>query len=188
MIGDEKRTLFLVVAVCIFVLSPVVLLTLPTAIMHILYHSQSQLVLYIMGGGYLVYAAGVFFLLLSVLFIFFLWGRKSSILVSLFFLLLSGCSFYLAAQHYISIDADKLSYRMLFSFEEHTYHWEEFEKAFYYEDGSGKVAPTYEFILHDGESVILHENNYLKEYKRIISRLLRDKGIEYEKVFINDNN
>ena len=184
MIKDyETRHLFLAAAIVILVLSPVVLLVLPTGVIGALYHSKSQLVIYVMGKSYLVYAAGLFFFFLSVFVIFLLWGKKSVVLVSLTCLVLSGFSFYIAAQHYISIGSDKLSYRMLFSSEEHNYHWKEIERATYYKDEYEKVTPTYEFIFSDGNSITLPENNYLKEYRHFIRNLMKNEGTELEEKY-----
>lgn len=158
-------------------------MVLPTGVIGALYHSKSQLVLYVVSKSYLVYAAGLFFIFLSVFVIFLLWGKKSVILVSLTCLVLSGFSFYIAAQHYISIGSDKLSYRMLFSTEEYNYHWNEIERAIYYEDEDEKVAPTYEFLFNDGNSIKLPENNYLREYKHFIRNLIKNEGTELEEKF-----
>jgi len=179
----ETRHLFLATAIVMLVLSPVVLLVLPTGVIGALHYSTSQLVIYAMGKSYLVYAAGLFFLFLSVFVIFLLWGKKSVVLVSLACLVLSGFSFYFAAQHYISIGTDKLSYRMLFSSEEHNYSWNEIERAIYYGDEYEKVTPTYEFIFDDGNSITLPENGYLEEFKYIISNLLKQEGTELEEKF-----
>ncbi|WP_210471364.1 hypothetical protein [Sporosarcina sp. 6E9] len=179
----ETRHLFLAAAIVLLILSPFVLLVLPTGVIGALYHSKSQLVLYVMSKSYLVYAAGLFFLFLSVFVIFLLWGKKSVVLVSLTCLILSGFSFFIAAQHYISIGSDKLSYRMLFSTEEHTYHWNEIERGIYYEDEHEKVAPTYEFVFTDGNSVKLPENDYLQEYKYMIRNLIKNAGTELEEKF-----
>lgn len=179
----EARHLFLAAAIVLLVLSPVVLLVLPTGVIGALYDSKSQLVLYAMSKSYLVYAAGLFFFFLSVFVIFLLWGKKSVVLVSLTCLVLSGFSFYFAAQHYVSIGSDKLSYRMLFSSKEHNYPWKEIERAIYYEDEYEKVTPTYEFIFDDGNSITLPENAHLEEFKYIISNLLKNEGTELEEKF-----
>lgn len=179
----EPRHIVLAIAISLFVLSPVILLILPTAVIGALYYSQSQLVLYVMSKSYLVYGAALLFFVLSVFVIFLLWGRKSVVFVCFACLVLSGISFFIAAQHYILIGADKLAYRLLFSSEEHIYQWDEIEKAIYYEDEYENIASTYEFIFHDGGSVSLPENEYLKEYKFVISNLLRDENIEIEEKF-----
>ena len=184
MIRDyEPRHIVLAIAICILVLSPIVLLILPTAVIGALYHSPSQLVVYVTSASYLVYGAGLLFFTLSIFVIFLLWGRKSIIFVSLICLILSGYSFYIAAQHYISIGTDGLDYQLLFSSEEHSYGWDEIEKAVYYQDEYEEVASTYEFTFHDGESVTLPENDYLEEYKHIITNLLKSEDIEIEERF-----
>lgn len=181
----EPRHIVLAIAMGLLLLSPVVLLVLPTAVIGILYHSQSQLVLYVTSKSYLVYGAALLFFVLSVFMLFLLWGRKSAVFVCLASLVLSGYFFFSAAQHYISIGTDKLAYRMLFSSEEHIYRWSEVEKAIYYEDENGdeEIASTYEFTFNDGESVSLLENEYLKDYKYAIFNLLRDEGIEIKETF-----
>lgn len=179
----EPRHIVLAIAIMILVISPIVLLVLPTAVIKTLYHSPSQLVVYVTGASYLVYGAGLLFFSLSIFVIFLLWGKKSVIFVSMICLILSGSSFYIAAQHYISIDQDGLAYQLLFSSEEHIYRWDEIETAVYYHDEDEEVASTYEFIFHDGKSVKLPENAYLGEYKNFVNNLLKDEGIEIEERF-----
>ena len=179
----EPRHIVLAIAISLFVLSPIVLLVLPTAVIGVSYHSPSQLVLYATSGSYLVYGAGLLFFCLSVLFIFLLWGRKFVIIVSLICLILSGSSFYIAAQHYIAMGTEGLKLLTAFSSVEHIYRWDEIETAVYYQDESEEVASTYEFTFHDGESIDLPENAHLHEYKIFINNFLKDAGIELEERF-----
>ena len=182
----EPRHIVLAIAISLFVLSPIVLLVLPTAVIGVLYHSPSQLVLYATSGSYLVYGAGLLFFCLSVLIIFLLWGRKLVMIVSLICLVLSGSSFYIAAQHYIAMGTDGLAYQLLFSSEEHIYRWDEIETAVYYQDESEQIASTYAFTFHDGESIDLPENAHLAEYKFFINNFLEEAGIELEERFYED--
>lgn len=177
----EPRHIVLAIAISMFVLAPVVLLVLPTAVIKTLYHSPLQLVIYVTSASYLVYGAGLLFFCLSVLVIFLLWGKKSAVFVSLICLILSGSSFYIAAQHYISVGTDGLAYQFLFTSEEYSYQWNEVEKAVYYYDEDEKVPAMYEFTFQDGESVELVENDHLAEYKFIIhNNLLKGEKAEIE--------
>ena len=65
--------------------------------------------------------------------------------MSIVFLLASGASFYFASATYIALSDDSISYRTLFSQEKHIYHWDEIEKAFYYDRLPGDGFPIMNF-------------------------------------------
>lgn len=183
----EARHIILAISIAIIVILPIVLLVLPTAMIHTLYARPSQFVLYATGASYLVYGASLLFLFFSVFVIFLLWGKKLLIVgISLTSLLLGGIAFYFATEHYVSIGTDHIAYQLLFSPDEYVYGWDEVEKAVYFTDDYDKIAATYEFTFTDGNTVKLPENAYLSDYQFMIHNLIRSHEIEFVERFYDN--
>ena len=159
----ETRHVFMAIAIVILLISPILLLIIPANVADTLYFSPDNWGVIVPGNGYVLYIVAFLFLLLASAILFLLDIKKISIIISILFLLASGVSFYFASATYIALSDDLISYRTLFSQKKHTYHWDEIEKAVYYDRLPGDGFPTYEFFFIDGNSMTLSENGHVKE-------------------------
>lgn len=159
--NDENRHVFMAIAIVILVISPVFILLFPPFIANTLYHTGADWHIFVPGVAYLFYGIAFLFLALSPGIIFILDITKKSIVFGMFFLLLSGISFYIASGPYISLTNDAISYRAIFSAEKHTHLWDDVEKANYYEVPSDEGFSKYEFFFNDGTSLELPENGHI---------------------------
>ena len=159
----ETRHVYLAISIVVLLISPILLLIIPENVADTLYYSPENWGVIVPGKGYVLYIVAFLFLLLASAILFLLDIKKLSIALSIVFLLASGASFYFASATYIALSDDSISYRMLFSNEQHTYYWDEIEKAFYYDRLPGDGSPTYEFFFIDGNSLTITENGHVKE-------------------------
>ena len=159
----ETRHVFLAISIVVLLISPILLLIIPANVADTLYFSPDNWGVIVPGKGYVLYIVAFLFVLLASAILFVLDIKKTSIIISTFFLLASGVSFYFASTTYIALSDDSISYRTLFSKELHIYHWDEIEKVFYYDRLPGDGSANFEFFFIDGNSLTLTENGHVKE-------------------------
>ncbi len=171
------REYSLAVAMGIIILAPMFTLLFPRAVANTLHHSSSHMVLYVTNGTYFLYFIGFLLFFASALFIYFLWGNKSSIFLCIGALLLGGLCFYIASKHYIAIGTDSISYKPLLSTKEYTYQWEEIEQVLYKPGSSSGSWYNYDFTFRDGEKLTVVENAHIQEVKYLIINRLKEENI-----------
>lgn len=176
--GYETRPLFM--AVALLLLSPVFILLVPLFIANTLSHTLESWYVFVSGMNYLVYDLGSLFLVLAVFTLFILAGRKFSIVVSLSFLILSGVSFYIAAQSYTSLADNSIAYREIFSKEQHAYAWSEIERVAYTQAPNADTFAEYEFYFNDGNKMTLIENGIVRGLRDGIRNRLRQENVQIE--------
>lgn len=176
----EPRHTFMAVALVILLLSPLLILLLPSFVANSLHHTVGNWYVFVTGASYIGYSIGFLFLFLSALIIFLLNRSKISLGISAICILLSGVSFFIAAQCYTSLADNSISYSEIFSKEKHTYSWDEIEKVVYNEVPRNEGFPKYEFYFKDGGKIILAENGVVESLKDFIRNRLSNEGIQIE--------
>ncbi|WP_210468334.1 hypothetical protein [Sporosarcina sp. 6E9] len=159
----ETRHVYMAIAIVVLLISPILLLIIPSNVADTLYFSPDNWGVIVPGKGYVAYIIAFLFLLLAPATLFFLDIKRISIIFSLIFLLTSGVFFYYASLTYTALSNDSISFRTLFSQEQHIYLWEEIDKAFYYDRLPGDGFPEFVFIFIDGNRLRLTENGHVKE-------------------------
>jgi ABC-type transport system involved in multi-copper enzyme maturation permease subunit len=181
MIKDyETRHIFMAIAICIAVISPVLILVLPTFIANTLYHTPDNWYVLIAGKTYGVYSIGFLFLTLSPLALFLLAGRKFSVLISIAFLVLSALTFYVASLNYTSLATNSISYREMFTTENHTYSWSEIDRVVFHRMHEDEGFSEYEFYFNDGNEMTLVENSIVSGLRDSIVNRLNAEDIAIE--------
>jgi ABC-type transport system involved in multi-copper enzyme maturation permease subunit len=181
MIKDyETRHIFMAIAICIAVISPVLILVLPTFIANTLYHTPDNWYIFVAGKTYGVYSIGFLFLTLSPFALFLLAGRKFSVLISIAFLLLSGLTFYVASLNYTSLATNSISYREMFTTENHTYSWSEIDRVIFNRMHEEDGFSEYEFHFNDGNEMTLVENSIVSGLRDSIVNRLNAEDIAIE--------
>ncbi|WP_172370353.1 hypothetical protein [Sporosarcina jiandibaonis] len=176
----ETKHIFMAIAICIAVISPVIILVLPTFVANTLYHTPDNWYIFVAGKTYGVYSIGFLFLTLSPLALFLLAERKFPVLVSIAFLLLSGLTFYVASLNYTSLSTDSISYREMFTTEKHTYSWNEIDRVIFNRVHSDEGFSEYEFHFNDGNELILVENGIVSRLRNSIVNRLNAEDITIE--------
>lgn len=166
----EMKHIFMAIAICIAVVSPIFILLFPNFIANTLYHTPESWYMIVAGKTYGVYAVGFLFLILSPSALFLLEGRKLSVLIVVACLLLSALTFYIASLNYTSLETNSISYREMFKTEKHTYAWSDIDQVFYHPVNENEGYSKFEFHFIDGNELTLPERNRgLRE--SIINRL-----------------
>ncbi|QUW20549.1 hypothetical protein JSQ81_11835 [Sporosarcina sp. Marseille-Q4063] len=181
MIKDyEPRHIFMAIAICIAVVSPVFILVLPTFIANTLYRTPDNWYIFVAGKTYGVYSIGFLFLTLSPFVLFLLAGRKFSVLISLVCLVLSGLTFYVASLNYTSLSTNSISYREMLTTENHTYSWSEIDRAVFHQAKEDEEFSQYEIHFNDGNQLTLVENGTVRGLRDSIVNRLNAEGITIE--------
>ncbi|SET16915.1 hypothetical protein SAMN05216389_106142 [Oceanobacillus limi] len=178
----ETRHLFMAVAIAILFLSPVLLLLLPSFVANSLHNTDGSWFVFVPGGSYAVYGVGALFLIFAALLPFLLRIKKSSLLLAFICAILSVICFHIASQAYTSISDQSISYRYLFTSEEHQYSWDEIDRVVYNRIPKEEGFSDYEFYFSDGAKLQLKENGQLAELKSTIYKRLRKEEIRVEEV------
>ena len=181
MIKDyETRHIFMAIAICIAVVSPVIIFVLPTFVANTLYHTPDNWYIFVAGKTYGVYSIGFLFLTLSPFALFLLAGRKFSVLISIAFLVLSGLTFYVASLNYTSLSANSISYREMFTTENHSYSWSEIDRVIFNRAYEDEEFSKYEFHFNDGNELTLVENGVVRGLRDSIVNRLNAEDITIE--------
>jgi hypothetical protein len=169
------------IAIVILLISRILLLIIPANVADTLYFSPDNWGVIVPGNGYILYIVAFLFLLLASAILFLLDIKKLSIIMSIVFLLASGFSFYYASLTYTALSNDSISFRTLFSQEKHAYHWDEIDRAVYYDSIPGDGFPSFEFFFNDGNSMKLTETGHVKELSGGIRSMANVEYIGVEK-------
>lgn len=172
-----RRYTFMALAIAVLFLSPIFLLILPSMIVHTIYFSSDTWFIFVPGSTYLIYGLGFIFLFLAPLVLFLLDIRKRSVIICLFFLLLSGVTFSVASKSYIAFADQTITYRANGWSSTSVYSWDEVDKVYY-----GKEDEQYEFVFHDGFTFRMGNSGKVSELRPSILRMLRYTGGEYETI------
>lgn len=176
----EARHIFLAIALGVLVISPFLLLPLPTFVATNLHNPMGWVVI-LPGKAYLLYALGFICLFASSLILFILNLSKAAKISSLISLLLSVFFFAGAVQKYTSLADESISFRESIWSDRHSYAWEEVESVKYHQATDG--FPKYEFHFKDGNQVTFSENGHIRMWRTAIEGKLKKHAIELEKKY-----
>lgn len=176
----EARHIFLAIGLGILVISPFLLLPLPTFVATNL-HDPKGWVIILPGKAYLLYAVGFLFLSASALILFIMNLSKAAKINCIVGLLLSALFFASATQKYTSLADESISFKQSIWSERHSYAWEEVANVKYNQATDG--FPIYEFNFKDGNKITFSENGHIRMWRTAIEGKLKKHEIEFEKKY-----
>ncbi|MFC5603697.1 hypothetical protein [Sporosarcina koreensis] len=176
----EVRHIFMAIGLGILVISPFLLLPLPTFVATNIHDPQGWVVI-LPGKAYLLYAFGFLFLSASALILFVLNLSKAAKIGSIASLLFSAFFFVSAIQIYTSLSGESISFRESLWSDRHSYAWEEVEKVHFNLAADG--FPKYEFYFKDGNELTFSENGHIRMWRTAIEGELKKHEIEFEKKY-----
>ncbi|MFE6169901.1 hypothetical protein ACQKND_04940 [Viridibacillus arvi] len=177
----ETRHIFMVLAICTLLISPLFVLLVPFGVAETIYYQYGVHLVYAPSINYWVYGAGWFLIILGLSILFLLKINKTSIVVAFVCLIGSGVLFYGASKSFVTITDDSITYRGVFAKEESKYEWNEVSKATYY--SMSEMDPEtsyYEFQFKDGEVLTLKENAKVGEVKGLIEYSVMNADGEFK--------
>ncbi|MDN4606287.1 hypothetical protein [Sporosarcina highlanderae] len=180
MYNYEARHIFLVIMIVILIMSPLLLLTMPTFIASNM-HGMQGWVVFVPGKAYLLYAFGFLFLFGSAFILFILDLSKVAKISSIVALLISVAFFVSAAQNYTLFADDSIAFRESIWTDRQSYAWDEVEIVKF--DLSVTSFPKYEFRFKDGKEIALQENGYIRVFRSGIEGKLKEHRIEFVKKY-----
>ncbi|MBK3494202.1 hypothetical protein JFL43_04890 [Viridibacillus sp. YIM B01967] len=179
----ETRHIFMVLAICTFLISPLFVLLVPLAVVHTIHYQYGVFLVYAPSVNYWVIGVGWFFVFLAFLLLFLLDVKKLSIVLSIICIIASGIVSFGGSTSYIKMTSDDISFRGIFAKENNIYGWDEVKKLIYYEmEPEDKEASYYEFYFKDGQMLTIKENGHVAEAQRTFFSLVQDEGVEVQYV------
>ncbi|GEN84435.1 hypothetical protein SLU01_27470 [Sporosarcina luteola] len=176
----EARHIFMAIAIGILVISPFLLLPLPTFIATNM-HGTEGWVVFVPGKAYLLYALGFLFLFVSSLVLFILNLSKVAKISSVIAVLISVAFFMSAVQKYTVLADDSITFRESIWTDRHTYAWNEVDNVKF--NLAAKGFPVYEFQFKDGAEMTLPENGHIRIMRTVIERKLKEYDVEISKKY-----
>lgn len=167
------------IAICIAVAAPIFLIFVPQVIGNILHHTQGIWHVFIPGNAFLMYGISFLLLFLAAFLLFLFDMDKKSIITAIIFVPVSIVFIYVGSQSFQSLSENSISYQKLFSFNKHTYAWDEVDDIVYEKPEKGRA--TYEFTFQDGNKLTFQENGYLKSIEMRLIHKARAVGIEIDR-------
>ncbi|MDW0118283.1 hypothetical protein QTL97_15220 [Sporosarcina thermotolerans] len=171
------RHIFMVIAIVILIMSPILLLPMPTFIASNM-HGLQGWVVYVPGKAYLLYGFGFLFLFGSAFILSILDLSKVAKIISISILLISVAFFASAAQNYTLFANDSIAFRESIWTDRQSYTWDELEIVKF--DLSAGL-PKYEFRFKDGKEIALPENGYIRVFRSGIEGKLKEHRVEFVK-------
>lgn len=176
----ETRHIYMALAICLALSSPVLLIVLPQLIASTVYHVDGLWHVFVPRENYYLYGLSLIFLLIGLM-VLFLWDiHKKSILFSVISVIFSFGFLYVGALSYQSLSEEGISYRTLYPFSNHQYQWHEIDKVYYLlaeDDGFSQ----YKIVFKDGSQLTLINNEYFHDIKKAFYARLKEIGVQIER-------
>ncbi|MGE7624403.1 hypothetical protein ACQKMD_15520 [Viridibacillus sp. NPDC096237] len=182
----ETRHIFMVLAICALLFSPLFVLLAPLGVAHTLYYQYGVRLVYAPSINYWVYGTGWFLIFLGLSLLFLLKLKKTSIVLAIGCLIGSSVLFYGVSKSFVTITDNTIKYRGIFAKKESSHEWNQVRKVNFY-----KMDPEvtyYEFKFKDGEKLTIKENGHAFEIRSLIERSVIDAGGEYKLIEKKKNN
>ncbi|MFD2045404.1 hypothetical protein ACFSTA_17100 [Ornithinibacillus salinisoli] len=174
------RHIFMAISISILFIGPILLLLIPSFVANSVHNTTGSWLVIVPGVSYLIYGIGLVLLFLAALFPFLLNISKSSILISIVCVILSGVTFTLAAKPFTSLATDSISFQTHIHTEKHTYGWDEIESTVYNQIPIEEGYSDYVFYFSDGNQIKITENGLILPLKNQIYKRLEMEGIKVE--------
>lgn len=176
----DARHIFLAIGIGILVITPFLLLPMPTFVATNLHNPNGWAVI-LPGTAYFHYAIGFLFLAASAFILFILDISKAAKIGSVVSLLLSAFFFMSAIQKYTSLADESISFRESLWSDRYSYAWEEVEKVHFNLAEEG--FPKYVFHFKDGKELTFSENGHIRVWRTAIEGKLKKHDVELEKKY-----
>ncbi|WP_339252429.1 hypothetical protein NSQ43_01410 [Sporosarcina sp. FSL W8-0480] len=178
MYNNRARHIFMVISIVILIMSPLLLLPLPTFIASSM-HGLLAWVVFVPGKAYLLYGFGFLFLFGSAFILFLLDLSKIAKISSIAALLISIAFYASAPQNYALFADDSIAFRESIWKDRQSYTWDELEIVNF--DLSVIDFPKYEFRFKDGKEIALPENSHIRVFRSAIEGKLKEHRVEFVK-------
>jgi hypothetical protein len=172
----EKRHFFMAIGIGILLISPILLLLIPSFIVNSLYLEPGTWVVIAPSNSYWLYGIGCFLLCLACFIIYLANVRKISIFIGMILIIVGVIFLLLGAKPFIAVSDEGISIRKDTN-EVIFYSWTEIDHINYYDIPRSEGFDTYEFHFQDGNSIQLAENGLLSSYRLHFFNIFQEENL-----------
>ncbi|WP_391115789.1 hypothetical protein [Psychrobacillus sp. L3] len=180
----EGRHIFMALAICLFLFSPLVIFFEPLIVAETLYYERGVWITQVPKINFMLCGIAMLLLILAFVALWLMNMNKLSIVLA--FLCTCGCIVLIhgGSLSYASLSGEAITFRHAFSQDKQSYTWDSIDSIHYFDDlENDDVQPFYVFYFPDGEELQLKKNGLLTEEIRIrIDQKIRELNIPFERI------
>lgn len=180
----EGRHVFMVLSICLFLFSPLVILFEPIVVSETLYYKMGVWIIVTPKINFVLCGLAVLLLIIALTVIWLTNIKKISIIVAIFCTICSSVLIYGASLSYVSLSGESLNFRQAFSKNEQKYLWTDVESIKYFDNlENTDNVPFYVFSFHDDKELTIVQNGRLTEEIRTrIDHKIREFNIQFKRI------
>lgn len=181
---SERRHVFMVLSICLFLFSPLVIFLEPLIVSETLYYKMGVWIIVTPKINFVLCGIAVLLLIIALTVLWLTNIKKIFIIFAIFCTICSSILFYGASLSYISLSGDSLNFRQAFSQKEQKYLWTDIERIEYFDDlEDTDNVPFYVFSFRDGEELTIVQNGRLtQEIRNRIDHKVREFNIQFNRI------
>lgn len=178
---NEPRHIFMASSFGILVISPLLLLLLPSFIANALYQVSNTWVVVVPATVYVLYGLGMLFLFIATFLLWILSVNKKSKWLAAICVLISFLLMADGSGRYVGVSTDGISFKRGVAEAGQHYAWSKIQQVVYRENPQGGGFPKFDFYFNDGDMVTLPENRNVRIFHNSIIKTLWSEEIELER-------
>ncbi|MCU9614664.1 hypothetical protein OEV98_14060 [Caldibacillus lycopersici] len=185
----DARHIFLTIGIICLLISPILLIFLPTSLANIFYQTDTVWLVFIPDGNYYVYGFGCVLIAFAFIVIAIINKKMWSISISILSFLCGVFVLYLASHAYETIGNDGISMREAFSMKEYHYGWEDIAQAKRHIGYNDDNYYGFEIIFNDGNKMMIDDDNQYSRIRGVFTNKLEyyDIEVEFQKKRVVEN-
>lgn len=180
----EGRHVFMVLSICLFLFSPLVIFFKPIVVSETLYYKMGVWIIITPKINFVLCGLAVLLLIIAFTVIWLTNIKKISIIFAIFCAICSSVLLYGASLSYMSLSGESINFRQAFSQNEQHYLWTDVSSITYFDDREiTDTVPFFVFSFHDGEDLTIVQNGRLTEEIRTrIDHKIREYNIKFKRI------
>ena len=181
---SEGRHVFMVLSICLFLFSPLIIFLEPITVSETLYYKMGVWIIVTPKINFVLCGLAVLLLIIALTVIWLTNIRKISIIFAIFCTICSSILLYGASLSYVSLSGESLNFRQAFSQNQQKYLWTDVKSIKYFDDlENTDTVPFYVFSFRDGEELTIVQNGRLTlEIRTRIDHKIREANIQFNRI------
>lgn len=177
----EPKHLFMVLGVCLFLFSPILIVFSPLIIGETIYFDRNNWVIYLPKINFILNGLSILLLIIAFVVLWLKGIRKIPIVLSILFAIASGIVFYGASLSFVTLSNEQITFREPFEQEKQMYAWTEIEHVTYFDNQDNLEVPQYFMIYFKDRNLKLVQGGILDVNTKIkIDTKIRSHKISFE--------
>jgi len=173
----EARHFFMAIGIGILLISPILLVFIPTFIGNSIYHTPGTWIVMVPKLSYILYGSGCALLVIAFFLMYFADLKKYSIILGIILIIGGVILLIHGTRPFTAISDDGIKMRADTGKEISSYTWQDIEYINYYDVIRSEGFDQFEFHFNDGTRLLLTENGYLMPYHKALMAKIRDEQL-----------